>query len=58
MIDDAFNVEEGTALLHAIFPNYRFDCCPQLLGESYLHHLLAIKQLVVNRKIIGNGRPN
>ena len=22
MIDDAFNVEEGRALLHAIFPNY------------------------------------
>jgi hypothetical protein len=22
MIDDAFNVEEGAALLHAIFPNY------------------------------------
>jgi len=22
MIDDAFSVEEGAALLHAIFPNY------------------------------------
>jgi hypothetical protein len=46
MIDDAFNVEEGAALLHAIFPNYPDiqDMLPAPDIRAFLRALRAEEQ--------------
>ena len=46
MIDDVFSVEEGAALLHAIFPNYPdlhgMKCAPDI--KTFLRTLRAEEQ--------------